>query len=254
MSLAWGDANAADVLIIVAGFVGPRICVELRCLSCQMQYVFNDHALRIIEWELSEDQSPQSLTQRITMTPRLDDCVVASALRLSAPEVLNLNSSCGTALMYAVKRNCVPLCAMLLTGQADANAMDSSGWSALSLACWNGKNTVVSVLLRSKAETNARATKGIMYTPLMAAARCGHSNVVAQLLMARADASLTTSFGETALSLAMHGEHGEACHLLGSACQGVDWHGSSLRHDRRSLGSRQAQRVFEHLVSAIHDA
>ena len=54
----------------------------------------------------------------------------------------------------------------------------------------------------------------------MAAARFGHYTVVRELLLSGADASVTTSFGETALSLALHLRHGAVAELLQGCCPG----------------------------------
>jgi len=116
-------------------------------------------------------------------------------------------------------------------------------------AAWNGHSKVVAVLLRAGADVNAHNHSSKKYTPLMAAARFGHVKVVRTLLDAEADPSMETHFGETALSLALHGQHGAVCELLGGSAKGVDWSSGIGRHRLGSEEHRQARRAFEAAVA-----
>jgi ankyrin repeat protein len=138
-----------------------------------------------------------------------------------------------------------------LKKKAEVDSIDSGGSSALSLACWHGKDELVSLLLRWKADINASNPMSMMYTPLMSAARFGHSSIVQKLLLAKADAESCTQFGETALSLAQHGGHKEVAKLLQGTSGGIglcERAESTLRHAKGSFGSIRAQRQFESLV------
>lgn len=242
--------DVEDTVILIASFLGPLHMVELRCLSRRLRDLFTVNAFQNALAPCEDEAGHHSFFDSITNAETVDDNTITSALRLLAranttPDQKSLKND---ALVCAAKRGCGPLCAMLLEGNAEVDALDSGGCSALSLACWGGKNSAVSILLRSNANTNLPDTKGMMYTPLMTAARFGHSEVVEKLIIARADASLCTPLGETALSLASHGGHQATCHLLKGSSQGTDWRGSLLRHAKGRLGSRDAQAAFHNVI------
>jgi ankyrin repeat protein len=83
----------------------------------------------------------------------------------------------------------------------------------------------------------------------MAAARFGHFAVVQQLLAADADASMKTPFGETALSLSLHGRHEAVSELLRETSAGTDWTAGSRRHAFGMFGRKEAQRAFDEAIA-----
>merc|ERR1712070_99683 len=97
-----------------------------------------------------------------------------------------------TALIPAAGHGSSPLCALLINAGAEVNATDSNGSTALALASWNGHHRATRVLLRARADVDVCSDKA-KYTPLMAAARWGHSAVVRELLAAKADSSIKTA-------------------------------------------------------------
>jgi ankyrin repeat protein len=146
------------------------------------------------------------------------EVIAASAERDGDQYALAQQHSFGqTALMWAAAKGCVPLCALLLNLGSEVDAVDSGGWTALFRACWHGQHAALKMLVNAGADLNTTKAK---YTPLMAAARFGHYMVVRELLSSGADASVMTSFGETALSLALHLRHGAVAELLQGCCLG----------------------------------
>ena len=92
----------------------------------------------------------------------------------------------------------------------------SESWSTpLGEAAKHGFADSVSFLLRADADVNAVDSSG--WTALHAAAFFGHSEVVGLLLAAGADPALVTGDGLTALDLARSREHGEIVVILDGA-------------------------------------
>ena len=73
---------------------------------------------------------------------------------------------------------------------ASANAMDRSHKAPLHLACENGHEAVMEVLLRSSADVNAGKKQG-WQTPLHVACRKGHHSVASRLLESGASLDAT---------------------------------------------------------------
>lgn len=146
---------------------------------------------------------------------------VAAAVLASDVAMVNAAESDGcTALAWAASRCCgAPLCALLLAGGADVAKADSTGWTPLFRAAWHGCDRTAALLLRANADVGDQRAR---YTPLMAAARFGHDATVRELLRAGADASVTTPFGETALSLARDLRHDGAVRILSGSPEDLD--------------------------------
>jgi len=255
MLLPWEDVNIEDILSEIVSFLGPLLACELRCLSRDMQHAATDVMMQRMSVAGYENRSVGLICDIIAGNERIDDRFVAAVFAMMVPETSFKCDANGVemskALIGAVNRSSAPLCALLLKRKAEVDAVDAGGCSVLSLACWHGRYEVASVLMRSKADINASSSRSMDYTPLMSAARFGHSRIARKLLLAKADAELSTKFGDTALSLALHGGHDEASKLLQGASRGVglcEQADSTLRHKKGSLGARDAQKVFERLV------
>ena len=91
----------------------------------------------------------------------------------------------------------------LITGGADAKAIDVDGGTALMAVSASGKADVAALLLRHGANANAANYEG--WTSLMAASFGGHDEVVGLLLDCNADTRATDSGGWTALMFASGG-------------------------------------------------
>jgi ankyrin repeat protein len=90
--------------------------------------------------------------------------------------------------------------------------INSSGWTALHYAAFQGQTTVVKYLLENKAEVDARAPNGV--TPLMAAVRNGHVDVAKLLLARGADPNAKNDGGATALQWAVKGGNTDLAQVL----------------------------------------
>ena len=104
---------------------------------------------------------------------------------------------------------------LLLNSGADINAqIETNRNTALTLACFQGRHEVVSLLVDRRANVEHRAKTGL--TPLMEAASGGYAEVGKVLLDKGADpnASPVPSSRDTALTIAADKGHLRFCELI----------------------------------------
>ncbi len=90
-----------------------------------------------------------------------------------------------TALAWAAHWNDLETADLLLRAGADVNAANDYGMTPLALACSKGSAAMVEKLLQAGADPNAAQWTGV--TPLMACARAGSADAVKSLLARHAD-------------------------------------------------------------------
>ncbi|KAL0994681.1 hypothetical protein UPYG_G00125760 [Umbra pygmaea] len=118
-------------------------------------------------------------------------------------------------LMLAAMNGHVPAVKLLLDMGSDINAqIETNRNTALTLACFQGRAEVVSLLLDRKANVEHRAKTGL--TPLMEAASGGYAEVGRVLLDKNADVNAppVPSSRDTALTIAADKGHYKFCELL----------------------------------------
>ncbi|XP_068134225.1 ankyrin repeat and KH domain-containing protein 1-like isoform X2 [Hyperolius riggenbachi] len=118
-------------------------------------------------------------------------------------------------LMLAAMNGHVPAVKLLLDMGSDINAqIETNRNTALTLACFQGRAEVVSLLLDRKANVEHRAKTGL--TPLMEAASGGYAEVGRVLLDKGADVNSppVPSSRDTALTIAADKGHYKFCELL----------------------------------------
>uniref|UniRef100_A0A8C8FXV6 K Homology domain-containing protein n=1 Tax=Oncorhynchus tshawytscha TaxID=74940 RepID=A0A8C8FXV6_ONCTS len=118
-------------------------------------------------------------------------------------------------LMLAAMNGHVPAVKLLLDMGSDINAqIETNRNTALTLACFQGRAEVVSLLLDRKANVEHRAKTGL--TPLMEAASGGYAEVGRVLLDKSADVNAppVPSSRDTALTIAADKGHYKFCELL----------------------------------------
>jgi len=101
---------------------------------------------------------------------------------------------------------------LLLDAEADVNARNKKGWSALVLAGYLGNVEMISVLVERGANINLQDNEG--WTALMLAAYDGHTDAAAALLRNGADTSLINKENKTALHYAIDRKQDEIIGLL----------------------------------------
>ena len=107
----------------------------------------------------------------------------------------------------------MPRCARtLLKARAAVDAVERNGASSLLLACQNGHDACVELLLEHSADPNLAMAPGAedgegQFTPLITAAKNGRATVVRTLLQAGAHRDAVTIDGATPLVLAQNNEH-----------------------------------------------
>lgn len=118
-----------------------------------------------------------------------------------------------------------------------ANGVDSNGMTPLHLAALSGFPGIVWLLLKYKANVNARAHNGM--TPLHAAAMAGHTDVAELLLVRGALVNARDELGNTALYVASWDGQIEMVRLLLAHGAELDCH--TDRGDHPVARARQRQ-------------
>jgi len=249
--LLWEPAGELVLNEIVAVYLGPTLTTQLRCVGRLLHKQVDIRLLQRSALTCGPTSAPVDLPPSAFQwnADSFGDAFLGSFLRGQvATSAIMLDDN--APLMWAAKRSVVPLMHLLLEARVDVNAANSHGNTAAVYASWNGHGAALSVLLRAGAAINTCAGGGMMSsTPLMAAARFGHDAVVRQLLAADADTSVTNGMGETALSLARHGQHKSVCELLKGCSPGIDWTASSGRHALGMHARQRAQRDFNAAIA-----
>ena len=138
------------------------------------------------------------------------------SLLLSSGADSNLQNDFGwTALMFSVAvsshelDDCIPV--LLISAGANPNIQSKAGFTALMVAvCNNGSGE--GILLNAQADVNAQDQFG--YTALHHSAVMGNLVTTELLLSAGADPSLINSDGKTVVDMALDSQHHDICQLL----------------------------------------
>jgi ankyrin repeat protein len=118
-----------------------------------------------------------------------------------------------TALHLVAHRDDLETAQLLIRAGADVNAANQYGITPLSLACTNGSVAMVEKLLKAGADPNAVQQTG--ETAIMTAARTGNAEVVKLLLVQGADVNRReTRRGQTALMWAVEQKHLQVARVL----------------------------------------
>ena len=158
----------------------------------------------VILWSVSGVAAPVSDLELMDAVKRGDREAVSSLLRDADVNAAQPDGS--TALAWAVHRNDLDMVDLLTRAGANANAGNNLGVAPLFLACTNGNAAMVEKLLAAGAKPNNVLENG--QTPLMTCARTGNAEAVKSLLAAGADANAKEGRrGQTALMWAVSQKH-----------------------------------------------
>ncbi len=137
-----------------------------------------------------------------------------------------------SALADAVQHGDNAAVRSLLAGNADVNATQGDGATALHWAAYRNDAETVTALIRAGADVRAANDHGV--TPLALAARNGNAGIIAQLLTAGVDPNdprQAVNAGETPLMLAARSGQVDAVEVLADAGADIDaresWNGQS---------------------------
>jgi ankyrin repeat protein len=126
--------------------------------------------------------------------------VTLSAATLSAAGAGDAVAAKGSPLADAVQHSDKSTVLSLLKKQADVNAPQGDGATALHWAAYLEDADIASLLIRAGAKVDAPNSYGV--TPLVLAAENGNAKIITQLLKAGADPNGVVRAGETPLMLA----------------------------------------------------
>ena len=144
--------------------------------------------------------------------------------------VKNANANCNStndftrnSLLISTRKNQLNVVELLLEKNIDINFKDANGCNALHVACTSGFTQLVRLLLNHWAAQKRKNPKGIFdidvidnlsLSSLMKASINNHLEIVKELLMFGANPRITTSRGESSLTLACMQENLEICERL----------------------------------------
>ena len=154
---------------------------------------------------------------------RNGDKVALSVLLKNNADVNAAEADGTTALHWASSRDDLESAQLLLRGGANVNAANDLGATPLWIACENGSAAMVRTLLQAGADPNQALLLG--ETPLMVASRSGSAGVVEQLLGKGAAVNARAARGQTALMWAVAQRHADVVKVL--LAHGADVHARS---------------------------
>ena len=161
---------------------------------------------------------------RVVEAMARQDTAVVRALVQQNADVNAAQADGATALAWAAHWDDLEAAELLLRAGADVNAANDYGVSPLSLACVNGSAAMVDKLLRAGANANAAQATG--ETPIMTCARTGNADAVKFLIAHEANVNaMETWKSQTALMWAAADQHPDAVRLL--LARGADVHARS---------------------------
>jgi len=156
--------------------------------------------------------APVSDLDMLEAVKRGDQDAVRSLLRQDA-DVNATQPDGSTALAWAVHRNDLDMADLLIHSGANLNVENNLGVTPLSLACTNGSAPMVQKLLGAGANPNAALRSG--ETPLMTCSRTGNVDAVKSLLAGGADPNAKESRrGQSALMWAVAQKHAHVTQAL----------------------------------------
>ncbi len=174
-------------------------------------------------------------TSLLIAAARNSDLATVRALLLKQADVNAAEGDGATALHWASYRDQLDMADLLIASGAKVNAANDLGATPLWLAAQNGSAAMTRRLLQAGADPNIRLLAG--ETPLMVAARSGSADVVELLAAKGADLEARATRGQTALMWAVAQKHPAVVKVL--IAHGADVH---ARSDEWS----QVMAVFPH--------
>ena len=174
-----------------------------------------------------------------------DKTALRALLQQKNADVNAAQADGATAIQWAVYRNDLEMADLLIAAGANVKAANSDGVTPLWLAAENGAAPMIEKLLAAGADANQRMPNG--ETPLMMAARNGNIAALRVLLDHKADPNPKENLrGTTALMWAVEQSHPEAVKLLIE--RGADFKAATApdtRNSRLNIAPTVAQRAAQ---------
>jgi ankyrin repeat protein len=154
---------------------------------------------------------------RLFSAAGINDTAMVQKILMDNPDAATWRNAQGlTGLMAAAQAGAKEAAWILARApNADLEAVNVNGSTALMFAAFEGKAAVADVLLKAGADINHVNAKG--HTALMSAAAHGYRNTVALLLDSGADPTIKDAEGVTAVEFARDNEHAGVADLIAQA-------------------------------------
>lgn len=139
---------------------------------------------------------------------------------------------------------------LLISKEAEIEAVDNNGNSVLSIAALVGNIDAVSYLIKKGADVNKKNRFGV--SPLMVACKMGHYPIAEELIMAKADINEVDEEGQTALMYAAQKENPDLVGLLlasGAMADKKDQYGATAHTIADAIGNYKVLRILKGFVA-----
>ena len=166
---------------------------------------------RFVERGMDVNTADSNGTTLLMYAARNGNVELLEYLLKTRPNLLIKNRFDETAIMLATIQGHLDCVKILAKAGAEINP-GGEGWTPLNYAAFAGQTDIAAYLIEQGAQVNERAPNTM--TPLMLAARNGHTRLVQLLLDSHADPSLTTTDGKTAASIAREKNQLQSADLL----------------------------------------
>jgi len=166
---------------------------------------------RFIERGMDVNTADSNGTTLLMYAARNGNVELLEYLLRTRPNILIKNRYGETSIMLAALQGHLDCVKRLVKAGADINP-DGEGWTPLSYAAFADQTGIVAYLIEQGALVNKRAPNSM--TPLMLAARNGHTRLVQLLLDSHADPALTTTDGKTAAGIASENNQLQSADLI----------------------------------------
>ena len=219
---AGANHNLKTIANLSSNIIGGKTALYIACGSIGLM-PYNQEMEELVKLLLMKYNADPNISLDDGRTPLMIACyyrqhkVVNLLLQSGAYVNKQTDSTQGkiTALLLASQRNDTALASLLLNANADVNAQDLNGCTALSGACYHDNDEMMQCLLKAKANPNICSKNSVSPLNVYIASFDSKSSTVAALLKAGADPNISDIFyNRSPLHMACFHGHKDIVSLL----------------------------------------